>query len=256
MTAGPRAPLGPRASRPPRSHKGWTSRGYLPHFDAGTLIQAITFRLADSLPKAVYDDLAATALNDSDLRRRIEAMIDGGRGACALRDPAVAAIAQDALWHFDGERYRLMAWVIMPSHVHVLTEQIEGHLLADIVQSWKSFTAKAANKHIGRTGAFWAPEYFDRYVRDQATSTARCTTSTKTRSRPAWSSGRTNGAGRALGKANELRPGTAGVSPASSFFHSQEDQERKCGRDARGPGRLVQNYSSKFTGLRCCDGKA
>jgi putative transposase len=95
-------------------------------------------------------------------------MIDGGRGACALRNPAIAAIVQDALWHFDGERYRLMAWAIMPNHVHVLTEQIEGHRLADFVHAWKSFTAKAANKNLGRTGALWAPEYFDRYIRDQA----------------------------------------------------------------------------------------
>jgi REP element-mobilizing transposase RayT len=169
MTAGSRAPFpGPRASRPPPSHKGWTSRGYLPHFDAGALVQAITFRLADSLPKAVYNDLTATASSDSDLRRRIEAMIDGGRGGCALRNPAIAAIVEDALLHFDGERYRLMAWMIMPNHVHVLIEQIEGQPLAGIVHGWKSFTAKAANKYIGRTGAFWAPEYFDRYIRDQA----------------------------------------------------------------------------------------
>jgi putative transposase len=165
----PRAPLpGPRASRPPRSHKGWTSRGYLPHFDAGTLIQAITFRLADSLPKAIYNDLAATASDSSDLRRRIEALIDGGRGACALRDPAIAAIVQDALLHFDSERYRLMAWAIMPNHVHVLIEQVEGHLLADCVHAWKSFTAKEANTYLRRSGALWAPEYFDRYIRDQA----------------------------------------------------------------------------------------
>jgi REP element-mobilizing transposase RayT len=176
MTSGPRTPLpGPRASRPPlpssrppRSHKGWTSRGYLPHFDASTLIQAITFRLADSLPKAAYDDLAATAPDDSVLRRRIEAMIDSGRGACWLRDPSIAAIVQDSLWNFDGERYRLIAWTLMPNHVHVMIEQMEGFLLADCVHAWKSFTAKAANKHLGRTGAFWAPEYFDRYIRDQA----------------------------------------------------------------------------------------
>jgi putative transposase len=159
--------LGPRASRPPRLHKGWTSRSYLPHFDAGTVIQAVTFRLADSLPKAIYDDLVAAAANDSDLRRRTEAMIDSGRGTCALRDSTIATIVQGALWHFDGERYRLVAWVIMPNHVHALIEQIEGHLLADCVQAWKSFTAKQANKYLGRTGKFWAPEYFDHFIRDQ-----------------------------------------------------------------------------------------
>jgi putative DNA methylase len=165
---------GPRAFRPlalqaraSRPHKGWTSRGYLPHFDASTLIQTITFRLADSLPRAIYKDLVANASSKPDLRQRIEAVIDEGRGSCALRAPEVARIIQDALQHFDGERYRLIAWAIMPNHVHVLIEQIPGYPLGDIVHAWKSFTAKQANKHLGRTGAFWAPDYFDRYIRDQ-----------------------------------------------------------------------------------------
>jgi putative transposase len=32
-------------------HKGWHSRGYLPHFDSQEIVQFVTFRLADSLPK-------------------------------------------------------------------------------------------------------------------------------------------------------------------------------------------------------------
>ena len=33
--------------------KGWYSRGYLPHFDGGEMIQFITYRLADSLPQKI-----------------------------------------------------------------------------------------------------------------------------------------------------------------------------------------------------------
>ena len=88
--------------------------------------------------------------------------------AAHLRDPAIAATVQNALLHFDGERYRLSAWVIMPNHVHVLIEQIRGFPPGGIVHAWKSFTAKQANRLLGRTGAFWAPDYFDRYIRDQA----------------------------------------------------------------------------------------
>ena len=95
-------------------------------------------------------------------------MIDRGLGSCALREPAVAAVVRDALQHFDGARYRLIVWVIMPNHVHALIKQAGGFPLGDIVHAWKSFTAKQANKQLGRTGAFWAPDYFDRYVRDQA----------------------------------------------------------------------------------------
>jgi len=157
----------PSTIRPPRIQKGWHYRGYLPHFDADTVIQLITFRLADSLPKAIFNELAALASNDADLRQRVETMIDGGLGSCALREPVVAAVVWDALHHFDGARYRLIAWVIMPNHVHALIEQAGGFPLGDIVHAWKSFTAKQANKQLGRTGAFWAPDYFDRFIRDQ-----------------------------------------------------------------------------------------
>jgi putative DNA methylase len=71
-----------------------------------------------------------------------------------LRNPDVAAMVQDAIRYFDGERYKLFAWTIMPNHVHVLIEQVAGYPLGDIIHAWKSFTAKQANKQLGRTGIF------------------------------------------------------------------------------------------------------
>jgi REP element-mobilizing transposase RayT len=70
-----------------------------------------------------------------------------------------------ALLHFDGARYRLLAWCVMPNHVHVMIETLEGFPLADVLHSWKSFTANQANKLLGRPGEFWQREYFDRYIR-------------------------------------------------------------------------------------------
>jgi hypothetical protein len=134
--------------KPRRLQKGWNERGYLPHFDADTLIQFITFRLADSLPKAIVDALRAGASDSADLRKKIESAVDSGFGSCALRDPAIATMVQDALRHFDGERYMLLAWTIMPNHVHALVQQIGGWPLADIIHGWKSFTAKRANKQL------------------------------------------------------------------------------------------------------------
>ena len=75
---------------------------------------------------------------------------------------------QDALLHFDGGRYRLLAWVIMPNHLHAVVETLPGFPLDGVIHSWKSFTAKRANRLLGRTGAFWMGDYFDRYVRDEA----------------------------------------------------------------------------------------
>lgn len=156
--------VGARASRP---HRGWHNRGYLPHFDAGAVVQTITFRLADSLPREFYEKSAAIAPNSTELFFVLERAIDKGAGECLLTQAANASIVRGAFEHFDGERYLLLSWVIMPNHVHVMLEQIAGHRLADIVHSWKSFTAHAINKARGSNGRVWSPEYFDRYVRDE-----------------------------------------------------------------------------------------
>ena len=143
--------------------KGWHSRGYLPHFDSPETVQFVTFRLADSLPKAVIGGLR---LQDEVLQR-LDHELDTDLGACWLRRPEVASLVEGALLHFDRERYRLLAWGLMPNHVHVVIEMLDGHSLSEIVGTWKSFTAKRANAQLGRSGSFWHADYFDRYMRDE-----------------------------------------------------------------------------------------
>ena len=99
-------------------------------------------------------------------RKRIEAALDQGHGASSLADDRVADVVERALLHFDGERYRLHAWSIMPNHVHVIATPVGDHQLSEIVHSWKSFTATKINTLLGRRGALWAREYFDRAIRD------------------------------------------------------------------------------------------
>ena len=143
--------------------KGWHSRGYLPHFDSPETVQFVTFRLADSLPAHV-----AEALRHRDhALPRLDRELDAGLGACWLRRADIASLVEEALLHFDGERYRLLAWCLMPNHVHAIIEIVGERSLSDIVASWKSFTAKRANSQIGRSGAFWHADYFDRYMRDE-----------------------------------------------------------------------------------------
>ncbi|MCR4297576.1 MAG: transposase, partial [Gallionella sp.] len=101
-----------------------------------------------------------------DKLRQIESLLDAGHGACWLRQPAIANIVEDALLHWDGQRYRLLAWCVMPNHVHALIETREGYSLPKVVQGWKSFTARLINQHLGRTGTVWMRDYFDRYIRD------------------------------------------------------------------------------------------
>ena len=146
--------------------KGWYSRGYIPHFDAPGVVQAITFRLWDSLPVDVAQKLVEEADNVQK-RIRAEEYLNAGYGACYLRDPRIARLVEEALFHFDGKRYRLIAWVVMPNHVHVMIEIFVGWSLDKILHSWKSYTATEANKILQRKGKFWFREYFDRYIRDE-----------------------------------------------------------------------------------------
>ena len=161
-------------SRPktPDAPAGWHSRGYLPHFDGGEIPQFITLRLADSMPQELLDrwreELSREQnINvDAALRKRIELFLDQGYGECYLRDSRVAESVQNSFLFFDGERYRLTAWVIMPNHAHMLLTPCAGQELSDILHSLKSYTANEANKLLQRSGQFWQPESFDRWVRD------------------------------------------------------------------------------------------
>jgi len=146
----------------------------------------VTFRLADSLPAAVLKRIAAERRDllerlrtssqlvvRSEIKRqqrllskRIEAYLDRGGGSCHLTNPAVSEIVVGALRHFDGTRYELHAWCVMPNHVHVVFRPLGENSLAAIVHSWKSFSAQRANRLLGRTGVFWQREYYDHLIRD------------------------------------------------------------------------------------------
>jgi REP element-mobilizing transposase RayT len=145
---------------PPR---GWHSRGYLPHFDSPETVQFVTFRLADSLPRSV----AASLKPNDETATKLDHELDRGLGACWLRRPDIASLVQDSLLYFDGERYRLLAWCLMPNHAHVVIEAVPGHSLSDVVRGWKSYSARRANERLRRTGRFWHPDYFDRYMRNE-----------------------------------------------------------------------------------------
>ncbi len=150
-------------------HKEWHSRGYLPHFDSPGVIQGITYRLWDALPTEVVQTLMADAetMDDTAKRARVETYLNAGYGACYLRQPRIAVIVENNWHYFDRNRYKLIAWVVMPNHVHVMIEILEGRPLDRVIHSWKSYTANEANRLLKRKGKFWFPDYYDRYIRDE-----------------------------------------------------------------------------------------
>ncbi|MFD1553698.1 hypothetical protein DNU06_10105 [Putridiphycobacter roseus] len=153
-------------------------KGNLPHRNKVDLIQFITFRLGDSIPKKALEELEASLKNIKDEKTRIqkqktlEKYLDNGYGCCALAKKEMAQVMLDALLHHDGDKYDLLAWSIMPNHVHVMIKTKDE--LPKIIQSWKSFTGKWAIKHNkkyklnlpDKADRFWMPEYWDRFIRD------------------------------------------------------------------------------------------
>ena len=160
---------------------------YLPHWTKTGATYNVTFRLADSLPTHVLESWIAerTALLNRireqgrectahETRRltelfsqRVDAFLDAGSGACVLRDDAVAKVVSDSIAYFDGERYELHSWCVMPNHVHALLTPTSPHEQSAILHSWKSFTASCINRMLGRSGKLWQPEYYDHLIRDE-----------------------------------------------------------------------------------------
>jgi REP element-mobilizing transposase RayT len=155
-------------------NRGIHSRGYLPHWDFAKSVQALTFRLADSVPKNVIHkwkqelaSIADDAFVQKELQRRIAKYEDAGHGETILADKVCASVVQDKLIANHAISYKLIAWVVMPNHVHVLIRLLNGSSLSPIVQQWKGASAMEINRHLDRRGAVWAPDYHDRYIRDE-----------------------------------------------------------------------------------------
>jgi S-adenosylmethionine decarboxylase proenzyme len=163
-------------------------RGRLPHWEKEDGIYFVTFRLADSLPRHILEQLETEReqaekilgslereLSHSEKRRvdmlfseRVNEYLDKGYGECYMRRPEIAEIVANAVKHFDGERYHLFAWCVMPNHVHVVFQTLQRNKLEDILHSWKSYTANRIHGVLDRTGELWQREYYDRLVRDQS----------------------------------------------------------------------------------------
>lgn len=171
------------------------TRGHLPHWDQEGATYFITWRMADSIPKDLWerwrDDRAVWLVKHGidpkkhdwrkdmeslpeeerlDFRQftvRLEKEMDACHGTCVLRRPDLRQIVVDALHFFDGQRYSLTDCVVMPNHAHVLVGGLVREAMLAQVESWKRWTAKQINKTLGQHGRFWQDESFDHLVRSE-----------------------------------------------------------------------------------------
>ena len=161
-------------------------RARLPHWRAEHAIYFVTWNLADALPSEVMArfrgerdaereqicrirgsaTMPEQRMLDAALIEACERFLDQHAGECLLRDRRAAQVVADSLMFFDGVRYQLFAWCVMPNHVHVVFSFINGFDLSSILHSLKGFTSKEINKVLGRQGTLWQAESFDRCIRD------------------------------------------------------------------------------------------
>lgn len=179
------------------------TRGNLPHWYVPRAADFVTYRLAGTLPPDVLAHLKRQReelLNrrkgeatEADHRTRVhkqlfaeyDRALDRSRSVRWLAKSAIAKVVRENLYHHHGGKYTLLAFCIMPNHVHVLLrpDEAEGDRetaesvtvgesddgnspLASIMHSLKSYTAHEANKILQRTGPFWQRESYDHWVRD------------------------------------------------------------------------------------------
>ena len=143
-------------------HFDWGT--FLPHWHQDGKYVFVTFRLHDSLPQEKLDQLREE--KESWLKRHpqpwnikvtkeyiekfgkaVDKWLDNGHGDCLLKKQSNRKIVEDALLFFNGKRYDLVAFVVMPNHFHAIVR-------TEIMRSLKSYTAKEINKKEKKSGLY------------------------------------------------------------------------------------------------------
>ncbi|TWT68190.1 transposase [Crateriforma conspicua] len=170
------------------------SEHYRPHWSQTGAIVFITFRTQDFIPQETLhrwerDKIdwierstgqpspnwrsSVSNLTDDQRRRFLrefnrhrEAYLDTCQGQCPFRDPALAQIVHDALLFFNGQRYRMGDFCVMPNHVHLLASFRSQQSLVEQCDSWLHYTAREVNRALSQKGKLWQQEPFDHLVRN------------------------------------------------------------------------------------------
>lgn len=177
-------------------------RRNLPHIHPEDTIFFITFRLAGSLPTRVIQSLNEEkeskikmlknkylgeelqgkiyAIEKRSFARYDELLERYDKGPLWLKEESIGRIVTDKIHEQDSNKYKLIAYCIMPNHVHLLIDttdfdkgqyydqsgKTKNYPLTDALRLLKGSTARLCNIQLGRSGAFWHHESYDHYVRN------------------------------------------------------------------------------------------
>lgn len=174
-------------------------RRKLPHWQPEGGEYFVTIRLKGSLPRSAINKLKKIQrqLNNGDdeineglevlIQRKIfkkyEEYLDKGlTGPTWLSRNEIANLVKESIHYRDSKIYDLYAYCIMPNHVHLIFKHLRNDKkkekpITDVMRSLKRYTARKCNKLLGRSGAFWQSESYDRVIRnlDELKNTIRYT---------------------------------------------------------------------------------
>ena len=152
----------------PRKKKNGTEvpapRKFLPHINMIGYYQFVTFRTHDSLDDFVKK-IRSEKISSSLQEYKIDQYIDNSRKGRYLNDKVLDYL-HDYFIGNDKGFYDLVAFSIMPNHVHMLFKQ--NTELPKIMKQIKGATAFGINKILHRKGILWEENYYDRVIRDEA----------------------------------------------------------------------------------------
>jgi len=174
----------------PFDYKPYYKRN-LPHIQPPGATFFITFRLWGSLPTSVIQQLideekranenaSRSHGNHLELEEKLHEQIftrldhylhQTKQGPDHLSNPDVIDIVARTMRTEDHTLYELLAYCIMPNHVHLLIKPLPSssgieHSLASILQKLKGRTAFEVNQYLHSSGHFWQQESYDHFVRD------------------------------------------------------------------------------------------
>ena len=165
-------------------------RRNLPHYQPLGGEFFVTFRLANSLPKAVLSRLKkeyVKEVNTHDVSAskkpqqkryfaKFDHCLDHSKSSTRwLKENKIAQIVSDKIHSLDNQKYLLICYCIMPNHVHLLfrldkrdeSRSTKSQFpVTNILKLIKGATAYEANKILNKSGTFWQHESYDHLVRN------------------------------------------------------------------------------------------
>lgn len=82
-------------------------------------------------------------------------------------DAENAHVVIQALQFIRGQRAYLLAYTVMPDHVHMVLVPRNGHTVSQVMQTVKRYAARTINARHGQRGKLWQQSFYDRMIRSE-----------------------------------------------------------------------------------------